>query len=248
MPIPSLPTSGVGSFVDAADVLEGGGAGVYAVGLSASGFFNSTSSAPHFSIRSASSLAAFSASSKEIVSAIFLTASFCGFLAPSTPVLLAAVAPVVFDEDRNAAEDVVLGAAAVSTDKFERLEFADLPLFVATAPFAGLGVLPRTGGVAVREGGGVGLWTMGLSQDSKKSSDLRFSSSAKLPPMSSATTVSGWDLASFAARRLSSSLYARAALDVYFTRASLEFRAAAPPFLVKNSVAEAFPPTFMIRI
>jgi hypothetical protein len=67
------------------------------------------------------------------------------------------VPPVVLDEVLNADEVVVLGAAeAVSTDKFERLEFGDLPLFTA-APLAGEGVRPKTGGVAVREGGGVGL-------------------------------------------------------------------------------------------
>ena len=34
---------------------------------------------------------------------------------------------------------------------------------------------------------------------------------------------------------------------MYFTLASLELRAAAPPFLLKYSAAEALPPTFIIR-
>ena len=58
------------------DVFVGGAESVIGVGLIGSGFFNSTSSAPHFSIRSASSFAAFSASSKDIGSAIFFVANF----------------------------------------------------------------------------------------------------------------------------------------------------------------------------
>ena len=126
------------------------------VGLMGSGFFNSTSSAPHFSIRSASSFAAFSASSKEMGSAIFLATSLVGFLAPRTPVRRAPVEDVAFVEALKAEDVVVLGAAAAdSTDKFEL--FVAFPFVGVAVPFAGEGVRPRTGGVAVRDGGGVGL-------------------------------------------------------------------------------------------
>src|SRR2546423_14063405 len=146
---------------------------VMETGLIGSGFFNSTSSAPHFSIRSASSLAAFSASSNEMSSVTFLTASFVGFFAPRTPPVRRApvLPPSLLD---LTAEDVVVLGTADSADKLEVFVGAGFPL--PAVPFAGEGVLPSTGGVAVRDGGGVGLCTIGLSQESKKSSDLRFSS------------------------------------------------------------------------
>jgi len=176
IPMPSLATSGE-SFCDGVEVWEGGFEDieeeVLATGLMGSGFLNSTSSAPHFAIRSASSLAAFSASSKEMSSVTFLTASFVGFFAPRTPPVLRAPAAPPSLLDRTAEEVVVLGTV-VSADRFELLVVvAGFPLLAV--PLAGEGVLPSTGGVAVREGGGVGLCTMGLSQDSKKSSDFRLS-------------------------------------------------------------------------
>lgn len=124
------------------------------------------------------------------------------------------------------ADDVVVLGAEDSADKFDR-EVEALADFPFTAAFAGEGVLPTTGGVAVREGGGVGLCTMGLSQDSKKSADLRFSSCAV--PISSATTEFGYNFSSLAARRLSSVLYAMAPGEVYLTLGSLEWKAAALP-------------------
>src|SRR5271170_2553032 len=158
-PMPNLATSGPESFCAGVDGLEGGVALLAKeVGLMGSGFFNSTSSAPHFSIRSASSFAAFSASSNEMGSAGFLAASLVGFLAPRTPVRRAPVDDVVFVEALNAEEVVVLGAAAAdSTDKFELFVVVAFPFVGVPVPFAGEGVRPRTGGVAVREGGGVGL-------------------------------------------------------------------------------------------
>lgn len=160
IPMPNLATSGAASFCAGVDGLDGGVAALAnEVGLMGSGFFSSTSSAPHFSIRSASSLAAFSASSKEIGSATFLAASLTGFLTPRTPVRRAPVADADFVEARRAEDVVVLGtAAADSTDKFELFVVVDFPFDeVVAVPFAGEGVRPRTGGVAVREGGGVGL-------------------------------------------------------------------------------------------
>lgn len=56
-----------------------------------------------------------------------------------------------------------------------------------------------------------------------------------------------YSCASLAARRLSSSLYFVAVLDVYFTFGSLLARAAVPPFDWKNLVADSLPPTFIIR-
>jgi hypothetical protein len=154
MPIPSLATSPPDSFCADVDDCEGGLDTCKGVGLIGAGFFNSTSSAPHFSIRSASSFAAFSASSNEIVSA-FLTTSFCGFFAPRTPVRLAPVDVAAFD-DLNADEVVVLGAAG-SVERVDRVVVPAFPLAGVPFPLAGEGVRPRTGGVAVRDGGGVGL-------------------------------------------------------------------------------------------
>ena len=86
------------------------------------------------------------------------------------------------------ADDVVVRGAVGSADKFERTVVA--VCFPFTAPFAGDGVLPATGGVAVLEGGGVGLTILGLlSQASKKSSDFRLFCCSESP--SSATTWSG---------------------------------------------------------
>src|SRR5579859_1702800 len=107
-------------------------------GLMGSGFFKSTSSAPHLAIRSASSFAAFSASSNEISSETFLTASLVGFLAPRTPPVRRPPAAPPSLLDRTADEVVVLGTAA-SADKLELLvAVADFPLLAV--PFAGEGV------------------------------------------------------------------------------------------------------------
>lgn len=52
---------------------------------------------------------------------------------------------------------------------------------------------------------------------------------------------------SIATRRLSSSLYLVAALDVYLVLISLLFRAAVPPLDWKNLMADSLPPTFIVR-
>jgi hypothetical protein len=78
---------------------------------------------------------------------------------------------------RNAADDVILlaaGAAAVAPSTFTRGEDVraiPLPLpFELPALRNGEGVRPTTGGVAVREIGGVGRLMDGLSHEEKKSS------------------------------------------------------------------------------
>lgn len=128
-------------------------------------------------MRSASSLAFFSASSKSIRSAeIFLTPSLAaGFLAPRMPPALrgplVVVAPgVVFLRAAEVVIRLAAGAAGVeASESFlesgEAVRWISLPL-----PRSGEAVRPMTGGVEVREMGGVGFLMAGLSHEEKKSS------------------------------------------------------------------------------
>lgn len=146
-------------------------------------------------MRSASSFAFFSASSKSIMTSppSFLAPSFeVTFLAPR---MLALRGPVVLD--RRAAEVVmrlagagfVSAAAPLARGEGERP--GSLPAFAFRN---GEGVRPTTGGVAVLEMGGVSFLTDGRLQEEKKSS----SSSGGVSPLSAAsppslmTTSSGY--------------------------------------------------------
>lgn len=123
-------------------------------------------------MRSASSLAFFSASSKSMASPVtFLAPSLVAFLAPRTLALRGPPTAVVL---RRAAEVVMrlaagLVSAASGFASGEADRAVSLPLALA-ALRKGDGVRPTTGGVAVRETGGVGRLMEGLSQDEKKSS------------------------------------------------------------------------------
>src|SRR5438046_1136714 len=115
-------------------------------------------------MRSASSLAFFSAASKSMPSepTIFFAPSFCVFLDPKTFAFLGPVAVVVL---RSAADEVVLLLVSVpARGDLDRVPFPFCPAFRN-----GEGVRPTTGGVAVREGGGVGRFIDGLSHEEKKS-------------------------------------------------------------------------------
>ncbi len=120
-------------------------------------------------MRSASSLAFFSASSKSMTSPVaFLTPSFGVFFAPR---MLAFLGPVA-DFFRPAEWVMRLAAGLASADSDlasgEGARAMSFPL--APALRNGDGVRPTTGGVAVREMGGVGFLIAGLSHDEKKSS------------------------------------------------------------------------------
>lgn len=146
---------------------------------------------PSFSMRSASSLAFFSASSKSIISpVIFLAPSFCVFFAPNT---LAFRGPLVVDVFLRAAEVVTRLTLLAGLESLSVLASGDearatsFPLPFAPAPRKGEGVRPTTGGVAVREAGGVGFLMEGLSQDEKKSSSG--SPAGVLEPLAAAASV-----------------------------------------------------------
>lgn len=142
---------------------------------------------PSFSMRSASSLALFSAASKSIASALtFLAPSFVVFFAPST---LAFLAPPAVPVLRRAADDVirpVVGFAESPVSCFERGDAERLMSLPLPAFRNGEGVRPVTGGVAVRETGGVGRLIAGLSQEEKKSSS---GSPAGVPTSASAPSI-----------------------------------------------------------
>lgn len=122
-------------------------------------------------MRSASSLAFFSASSKSMTSPVtFLAPSLGAFLAPRTFAFRGPLAAPVF---RRAAEDVMrpdVGLAASPESVLERGEAERAPSLPLPAVRKGEGDRPTVGGVAVREAGGVGRLMAGLSQDEKKSS------------------------------------------------------------------------------
>lgn len=124
---------------------------------------------PSFSMRSASSFAFLSASSKSIKSAVtFLKPSLGAFFAPRMLAFLGPVPGVFF----RAAEWVMrLAAGLLSVESvLESGELVRAISFPPLAPRKGEGVRPTTGGVAVRETGGVGFLIAGLSQEEKKSS------------------------------------------------------------------------------
>ena len=161
-------------------------------------------------MRSASSLALRSASSKSIGSPppppppappapSFRAPSFVAppRLAPSTAPPLRA--PVVLVEPPalvRRAEDVVVregaGAAAAFRGDLDR------PVASPSEPLppgvsgeaAALRPLPTTGGVAVRDGGGVGRLMAGLSQDAKKSSSALSAVAAATASSAASTTTS----------------------------------------------------------
>lgn len=143
--------------------------------LVAATFFASASSSsglyPSFSMRSASSLAFFSASSKSIRSVVtfFAPSLDPAFLAPRTFVFRAPVVPFL-----SAAECVMRLAGLESVESVlergEAVRAMSFPLPFASPLTKGDGVRPMTGGVDVREIGGVGFLMAGLSQEEKKSS------------------------------------------------------------------------------
>lgn len=190
---PSLSTSLVfRTWVDVEDVVAA--VAVFFV-FSSSLAFSASGSYPSFSIRSASSLAFFSAASKSKSSSTataFLAPNFVAFLAPSIFVFFAAwpVAELLI------AEDVVVretGGVAAGVEEPDPGFSGDLglPMPAALEPGVRAGELvrPTTGGVAVRVGGGVGRLIAGLSHEEKKSSSSSAAGAASSAP--STTTSSG---------------------------------------------------------
>lgn len=125
-------------------------------------------------MRSASSFAFFSASSKSIRSAVtFFAPSFDpAFFAPRTFVFRGPVVVVFL----NAEECVIRLAAGLESvesilERGDAVRTMSLPLpFESPGLEKGDGVRPMTGGVDVRDRGGVGFLMEGLSQEEKKSS------------------------------------------------------------------------------
>ena len=142
---------------------------------------------PSFSMRSASSFAFFSASSKSIITSppsFFAPSLDVAFLAPR---MLALRGPVVLD--RSAAEVVMRLAAgfdsvSVPLASGDGARAVSLPI---CAFRKGDGVRPTTGGVAVREMGGLSFLTAGLLHDEKKSSSS--SAGVLLPSPASVPSV-----------------------------------------------------------
>lgn len=130
---------------------------------------SASGSYPSFAMRSASSLAFFSASSKSMASAVtFLTPSLVAFLAPRTLVLRAAPPAVVLLTRRDDVMTLPVGLASPADSDLAKGEAERAPSLDAL--IKGEGVRPTTGGVAVREMGGVGRLMAGLSHEEKKSS------------------------------------------------------------------------------
>ena len=149
-------------------------------------------------MRSASSLAFFSASSKSITSAAsFFAPSFCVvFLAPRTFAFRGPPAVVVFLSAADVVMRLPLVAGLFSPSDLasgEDVRAMSFPLPLAPALMNGDGVRPTTGGVDVREIGGVGFLMAGLSQDEKKSSSGSpagvFAPSAASPPSVMTTSL-----------------------------------------------------------
>lgn len=227
---------------------------VSAGGASASGSY------PNFSMRSCSSFAFFSASSKSsALASTFLAPSF--FFAPKILVFLAPVVAVF----RTAAAGIARGAAAEGSvaDSGDLERAGAVPLPLALRKGEAVLLIP---GVVDREGGLLGRLMVGLSHDEKKSSSC--SPAGVFVPLvagssrdSVMTTSSGnlcgqpavrmfcvdctHCLASAAALLCNSSLYFDAALDVYFVFESLLASAAEPPCDWKYFVADSLPPTFI---
>ena len=157
---------------------------------------------------------------------------------------------------RSAADDVVrLAAGAVVPSELasgEAVLAMPLPLpFELPALRKGDGVRPTTGGVAVRETGGVGRLIDGLSHEEKKSSSgspagvddpsvgVLLVPSVATTSLGYLTHISGglpvpcnfpYKAASLAARLFNSVLYLSATLFWYLVFGSSLFNAAVPPF------------------
>lgn len=124
-------------------------------------------------MRSASSLAFFSASSKSMSAVVtfFAPSLEPAFFAPRTFVFRAPVVPFL-----SAAECVMRLAAGLESAESVRERGEAVRAMSFPAPFEspalrkGDGVRPMTDGVPVRETGGVGFLIDGLSQEEKKSS------------------------------------------------------------------------------
>lgn len=124
-------------------------------------------------MRSASSLAFFSASSKSMSAVVtfFAPSLEPAFFAPRTLVFRAPVVPFF-----SAAECVIRLAAGLDSaesvrERGEAVRAISFPVpFESPALRKGDGVRPITDGVPVRETGGVGFLMDGLSQEEKKSS------------------------------------------------------------------------------
>lgn len=134
--------------------------------------FSASGSYPNLAIRSASSFALFSTSSKSMASDVvtFLAPNFGAFFDPNTLPFLALAAVVLrtagFDRTATGGDD-----AEVLSSEPERGDFGRaLPLPLAPALRNGEPVRLTTGGVVVREGGLLGRLIAGLSHDEKKSS------------------------------------------------------------------------------
>jgi hypothetical protein len=221
---------------------------------------------PSFAIRSASSRAFFSASSKSSpVSAVTFFAPSFVFFAPKMLVFRApAPAAAVF---LIAVEGTARGAEVGPDSEPLRGDFGR-PVPLEPAVRKGEAVRLPTGGVAVLEGGLLGRLIVGLSQDEKKSScgspegvcapeaaessiSLIITSLGYLFVVSRVQRHTKQPMAhsfwSAVTRLPSSSLYFVAALEVYLVFGSLLFRAADPPCDWKYLVADSLPPTFIIR-
>lgn len=123
-------------------------------------------------MRSASSLAFFSASSKSMSTVVtfFAPSLEPAFFAPSTLVFFGPVVPFF-----RAAECVIRLAAGLDSvdsvrERGEAVRAISFPPFESPALRKGDGVRPITDGVPVRDTGGVGFLMDGLSQEEKKSS------------------------------------------------------------------------------
>src|SRR5690349_13091412 len=119
-------------------------------------------------MRSASSLALRSAASKSMTSPppSFFAPSLEGFLPPRT---LALRGPLLVEEVLRSVDECTARLAGVGASELARGDVeraGPAPSDVRN----GEGVRPTTGGVAVREVGGVGRLIAGLSQEEKKSS------------------------------------------------------------------------------
>lgn len=144
--------------------------------LVAATFFASASSSsglyPSFSMRSASSLAFFSASSKSMRSVVtfFAPSLDPAFFAPRTFVFRAPV--VVFLSADECVIRLAAGLESVESvlERGEAVRAMSFPLPFASPLTKGDELRPMTGGVEVREMGGVGFLMAGLSQEEKKSS------------------------------------------------------------------------------
>ena len=186
--------------------------------------------------------------------------------------MLLRFAPVIPGVLRTAVADVVRKTAGGGLASDFEAARGDGDFGRAAAPLAlgarnGDAVRDTTGGVPALDGGLLGLLTVGLSQDEKKSSSgspagVEVPSAAGVAK--SVTTTSPGNLcrislcfyndvdseysdASLAALLFSSSLYFVAAFEVYFVFGSLLASAAVPPFDWKNLVADSFPPIFIVR-